>query len=905
MTTMKPLKILISLLLYQILGIDAMTTNSFPIGGLFTSESNEISKKAFEIISQTSGTKAIYGRTMTSVAEDSYSIALNMCPLTSGNKGIVALIDSRPSNGICDTTCLLCNRLNITHLALGWQPIEKIEQNLFTFSYHPPPGVISKAFARLIKDLQWDKFTILYEDDSSFIRLQEIINTWPQDRPPIIFRKLDPIEDNKEILKHVIKVLHMSYYVLDCKIEHVNKYMDQIIEVENSTEYLSFILTNLDSYKIDLSEVPELRANVSTLYLTTASEDRWKEIKINPEKDPTTLETALLVDALRHVETAIRSMQQESEGGTRYYSAVSLEEPPALCFKDNRADYVPWSLGDNLRQALRNTILREGFTGDIEFDDEGKRTNFVLQYSKLNQDMNFINVGFWDSKTDLITKINENVSDRSSALKSNVIKIVTRLGKPYYFENPNGTEGYRGYAIDLVDAIFKEINRKKGIKLEYEFYRAPHDAYGKQIEGTSKWNGILGELIEHRAQLGICDLTVTSERNAVVDFSIPFMTLGISMLFREPPPEDPNKFSFIKPLAFDVWLYLATTYIIVSFVLLLCARMSQDDWVNPHPCNRNPKKLQNIWSLYNCMWLTMGSIMTQGCDILPRGVGSRWMAGVWWFFAMIITASYTANMSTFISNDRRSNDISNVKTLSEQNRVSYGAVYNSSTYYFFKNSNDSVYQKIWSVMNSAKPSVFMNSNDEGKERVFRSESCNYAFFMESTAIEYYIQRNCALKMVGSKLDSKEYAIAMPKNYPRKEWIDNAILSLQELGELTALEKKWWEDEDNEQHCKDRPKSDDDGGSLQMKSTSGIFMVLGLGGILGLFVAIIDFLMHARQIAVKENVTFKEALKSEWNASCDPRVLHKPAAPPRSGPPSSESGTPSPLRQRSQSRAVGN
>lgn len=48
--------------------------------------------------------------------------------------------------------------------------------------------------------------------------------------------------------------------------------------------------------------------------------------------------------------------------------------------------------------------------------------------------------------------------------------------------------------------------------------------------------------------------------------------------------------------------------------------MSQDDWVNPHPCNRNPETLQNIWDLYNCMWLTMGSIMTQGCDILPRYV---------------------------------------------------------------------------------------------------------------------------------------------------------------------------------------------------------------------------------------------------------------------------------------------
>lgn len=40
-------------------------------------------------------------------------------------------------------------------------------EDFYTFSYHPPPEIISKAYAALIKDLGWDKFTILYEDDGS------------------------------------------------------------------------------------------------------------------------------------------------------------------------------------------------------------------------------------------------------------------------------------------------------------------------------------------------------------------------------------------------------------------------------------------------------------------------------------------------------------------------------------------------------------------------------------------------------------------------------------------------------------------------------------------------------------------------------------------------------------------
>lgn len=38
---------------------------------------------------------------------------------------------------------------------------------------------------------------------------------------------------------------------------------------------------------------------------------------------------------------------------------------------------------------------------------------------------------------------------------------------------------------------------------------------------------------------------------------------------------------------------------------------------------------------------------------------------------------------------------------------------------------------------------------------------NYAFLMESTSIEYVIERNCELTQVGSMLDSKGYGIAMP------------------------------------------------------------------------------------------------------------------------------------------------
>lgn len=52
------------------------------------------------------------------------------------------------------------------------------------------------------------------------------------------------------------------------------------------------------------------------------------------------------------------------------------------------------------------------------------------------------------------------------------------------------------------------------------------------------------------------------------------------------------------------------------------------------------------------------------------------------------------------------------------------------------------------------------SNDEGVER---TKNEHYAFFMESTTIEYVVERQCSLASVGQPLDDKGYAIAMKKS----------------------------------------------------------------------------------------------------------------------------------------------
>ena len=56
--------------------------------------------------------------------------------------------------------------------------------------------------------------------------------------------------------------------------------------------------------------------------------------------------------------------------------------------------------------------------------------------------------------------------------------------------------------------------------------------------------------------------------------------------------------------------------------------------------------------------------------------------------------------------------------------------------------------------------VFTKSNKEGIERVLR-ENGDYAFLMESTIVEYVVERKCELTQIGGLLDSKGYGIGLP------------------------------------------------------------------------------------------------------------------------------------------------
>ena len=93
-------------------------------------------------------------------------------------------------------------------------------------------------------------------------------------------------------------------------------------------------------------------------------------------------------------------------------------------------------------------------------------------------------------------------------------------------------------------------------------------------------------------------------------------------------------FSFLNPLAVEIWLYMFGAYVLVSLTIWVVARFSPYEWCEPSPCSVGggggecdcPTSIgeaallviENDFTLANSFWFTIGTLMQQGSDLNPK-----------------------------------------------------------------------------------------------------------------------------------------------------------------------------------------------------------------------------------------------------------------------------------------------
>ncbi|XP_071382208.1 glutamate receptor ionotropic, kainate 5 isoform X2 [Centroberyx affinis] len=776
--------------------------------------------------------------------DSQYDTTDTMCQILP--KGVVSVIGPASSPASGSTVSHICGEKEIPHVKIGPEETPRLPYLRFaSVTLYPSNEDLSLAIGAILRSFSYPSASLVCAKAECLLRLEELVRRFLISRETLSIRMLDDNLDPTPLLKE-IRDDKVATIIIDANASVSYLILKKASELGMTSAFYKYILTTMDFPLLRLDDIVDDQSNIVgfSMFNTThpfylefirSLNLSWREGCDLTYPGPA-LSSALMFDAVHVVVGAVRELNRSQEIGVKPLSCTS----PQI-----------WQHGTSLMNYLR-MVEYDGLTGRVEFNSKGQRTNYTLRILEKHRG-GHKEIGIWYSNNTLAmnsTSLDINVSE---TLANKTLIVTTILENPYVMRKGNyqefqGNDQYEGFCVDMLRELADILKFSFKIKLVDDgLYGAP--------EPNGSWTGMVGELINRKADLAVAGFTITSEREKVIDFSKPFMTLGISILYRVQLGRKPGYFSFLDPFSPAVWLFMLLAYLAVSCVLFLAARLSPYEWYNPHPCLRERRDmLENQYTLGNSLWFPVGGFMQQGSEIMPRALSTRCVSGVWWAFTLIIISSYTANLAAFLTVQRMEVPIESPDDLADQTNIEYGTIHGGSTMTFFMNSRYQTYQRMWNYMHSKQPSVFVKSTEEGIARVLNSK---YAFLMESTMNEYHRGLNCNLTKIGGLLDTKGYGIGMPLGSPFRDEITLAILQLQENNRLEILKRRWWEGG----QC---PKEEDHRAKgLGMENIGGIFVVLICGLIIAVFVAIMEFVWSTRRSAETDEVSVCQEMLTEF------------------------------------------
>ncbi|XP_016089070.1 glutamate receptor ionotropic, delta-1-like [Sinocyclocheilus grahami] len=541
-----------------------------------------------------------------------------------------------------------------------------------------------------------------------------------------------------------------------------------------------------------------------------------------------------------------------------------------------RKSTKPWNGGWSMLETIQKGRIT-GLTGIMDFMDNGSNSHVQFEILGTSFSETFgkdiKRLATWDSVHGLNGSLKE--SRIENGMQGVTVKVVTLLEDPFVMvaENILGQpKRYKGFSIDVLDALAKILGFK------YDIYQVADSKYGSQIPNGS-WNGMIGELINKRADLAVSAITITPERENVVDFSKRYMDYSVGILHRK-PEEKINIFSLFAPFDLAVWACIAAAIPVVGVLIFLLTRMQMLRSQNP-PGAHHTSSMSN--SLHSAIWIVYGAFVQQGGDSVVGSVALRIVMGSWWLFTLIVCSSYTANLAAFLTVSRMDNTIRTFQDLARQMDYSYGTVRDSAVYDYFraKGTNpleqDSTYAELWRTISKNNGQEFSVSSPS--EGIRKAKKGPYAFLWDMAVVEYaaLTDDDCTITVAGNSMSSKGYGIAMQHGSPYRDLISQKILELQEKGDLDVLKQKWWPRTgrcDLNSHSNAQP----DGRSLKLHSFAGVFCILAAGLLLACLVAALEIWWNSnrcRQEQPKEDKEVNlEQVHRRMNSLMDEDMAHK-------------------------------
>nr|XP_043621708.1 glutamate receptor 3.7 [Erigeron canadensis] len=495
-----------------------------------------------------------------------------------------------------------------------------------------------------------------------------------------------------------------------------------------------------------------------------------------------------------------------------------------------------------------------GLTGPIHFNEDRNlvpRGYKVFNMAKLE----IQSVGYWSNHSGLSIEPPESlkVNKSSSSGLNDKLGVVTwpggktdrprgwvigdverplRIGIPkrhsfaeFVTELSNHT--IEGYCID----VFKEALKLVPYELPYKFV-----PFGDGRSNPS-YDRLVKLVTDDVFDGAVGDIAIVTNRTKIVDFTQPYATSGLVIVI----PINNSKGSawvFLRPFTVEMWCVTAAAFVLIAFVIWLLEHRVNDDF-------RGPLKRQLV-TIFLFSFSTLFK-SNQEDTVSPLG---RMVMVVWLFLLMVITASYTASLTSILTVQQLSSPITGIDSLVASHlpigyqRGSFANTYLADNLYIPES-------RLIPLNTSAEYAKAL--------RLGPHKGGVVAIVEELPYIELFLSEYDDFGIVGQPFTRSGWGFAFKRDSPLATTLSLSIMQLSENGKLQEIHDTWF--------CQNGcPSAFGRGGEpnqLHMSSFWGLYIICGIFSL----TALVLFLLQT----VRQYIYYKQ------KQMLDPRSPSFPAS----------------------------
>jgi polar amino acid transport system substrate-binding protein len=304
---------------------------------------------------------------------------------------------------------------------------------------------------------------------------------------------------------------------------------------------------------------------------------------------------------------------------------------------------------------------------------------------------------------------------------------------------------WHGLSITLWEAVSQQL----GIKFRYE-----QATLAQMIEGVA----------DGRFDASISAITITHERERVVDFSHPFYTTGYGIVV--PRTESAWWSMFSRLLSLEFLKAVGCLIVLLTFVGFCF-------WLAERRKNRKEFR-PGIQGVGDGFWFSAVTMTTTGYgDMAPRTWAGRIVGLVWMFTALLITSTFTGTIAAALTAERLEQLVEGPADLSG---TTTGSIAHSASDGWLRSYglNFIPYQSV----------------EDGLEGVAAGDIQSFVY--DRPLLRYLVEKTYAdsIELVRGTFGRQDYGIALPPGSELREPLNRVLLTYLGTDEWEALRRRW-------------------------------------------------------------------------------------------------------------------